>query len=154
MSLSFTLKLWFLHILADLWADRTRNRIESFQLHRRQGTMKVKLLEMLDELLHVDSALVLLGSGSVWLASMEWLPGWVSWCGFLPMLILVKYRGQRVLSFLPAMAPLFYGDVAIFLVALYAAPSVSVMSVILLMLLQLYLVHYTYLRKVRYAYAG
>ncbi len=154
MSLSFTLKFWFLHILADLWANRTRNSIESFRLHRRQGTMKTKLMEMLDEMLHLDSALVLLGSASICLATLKWLPDWIGWGVFLPLLIQVKYRGRKGWSFYIVLAPLFYGDMAIFMVTRFAAPSVSVVSVILLMLLQLYLVHHMYLRKVRYAYAG
>jgi hypothetical protein len=56
------------------------------------------------------------------------------------------------IRFLLAAAPIFYGDLAILQVAIFAPPVLSVVLVVMLMLLQLYLVHRMYLRKVRYAY--
>lgn len=154
MSGCYTVIFWLLHKLAELVRFKVRNGMESFQLHRRQGTMRAKLLEQIGEMVNFDSALVLLGSGFVCFASLKWLPGWTVWFGLLPVLVLLRYRGRKGLRFLPAMAPLFYGDLAIFLAAVFSTPWKSLALVVVLMLLQLYMFDRIYLRKVRYAHVG
>ena len=153
MSGCYTVIFWLLHKLAELVLLKMRNSMESFQLHRRQGTIKAKLLEQFREMVNFDSALVLLGSGFICFASLKWFPGWTAWFGFLPVLVLMRYRGSKGLRFFSATAPLFYGDLAIFLAAVFVAPGFSLALVVVLMLLQLYMFHRMYLRKIRYNYA-
>jgi tetratricopeptide (TPR) repeat protein len=154
VSLIFTAEFRLLRFIIDWCANRGRNISASFKLHWHQGTIKAKLLEQLDELVNLDSTLVLLGSCSVCLTTLEWLPGWVSWFGLLPLLILVIYRGHKGWAICTAMAPLFYGDLAIFLFLTFIAPTLAIGPVVVIMLLQLYMVHRLYLGKVRYAYTG
>jgi tetratricopeptide (TPR) repeat protein len=152
MSLVYTMLFWFLNIVAGFFGTQIRNRFTSLKLHVQQGTLAIKFREKIEEMANVDSLVILLGSGLIYAASLKLLPGWSAWCGFLPLLLLIKYKGSMAIRFLLAAAPIFYGDLAILQVAIFAPPVFSVVLVVMLMLLQLYLVHRMYLRKVRYAY--
>lgn len=152
ISLMYTMLFWFLNIVADYFGTQIRNRFTSLKLHLQQRTLAIKFREQIEEMANIDSLMVLLGSGLVYIASLKLLPGWFAWCGCLPLLLLIKYKGSMITRFLLAAAPIFYGDLAIFQVAVFAPPVLSVVLVVMLMLLQLYLVHRMYLRKVRYSY--
>lgn len=152
MSLMYTTLFWFLNIVAGFLGTRISNQLTSLKLHVQQGTLARKFREKIEEMVNVDSLVVLLGSGLIYVASLELLPGWSAWCGFLPLLLLIKYKGSMAIRFLLAAAPIFYGDLAIFQVAVFAPPVLSFVLVGIVMLLQLYLVHRIYLRKVRYTY--
>jgi tetratricopeptide (TPR) repeat protein len=152
MSLIYTKIFWFLHILVGFIGTQIRDRFTSLKRHGQQGTLAIKIWEKIEDMAHVDSLMVLLGSGLVYIASLDLLPGWSAWCGFLPLLLLIKYKGNMGFRFLQAAAPIFYGDIVLFLIAGFAPPVLSVVLAVMLMLLQLYLVHRIYLREVRYAY--
>ncbi|MBV5328715.1 MAG: hypothetical protein JZU65_13980 [Chlorobium sp.] len=152
VTLIYTTGFRILRFIGDWCTNRARNISASFKLHWQQGTIQAKLLERFDELVNLDSALVLLGSCSVCLAILQWLPGWVSWFGLLPLLILLLYRVCKGWAFCTAMAPLFYGDLAVFLFLTFMAPTLAIEPAVFLMLLQLYMVHWLYIQRVRYAY--
>jgi len=153
LAAGFSLKFYIINLLFTMWGRNLRAFFDSLQLHRRQDTFEGKILEQLGEIANSDSLLVLLGSLSIYLVSLDWFPGWVGLGGLLPLLCLIKYWGRKGANFVVTLPPLLWGNIFIILVGRTISPWwLSVVPVVFLILLQLYMVHRLYLRKVFYVY--